>query len=269
MPCILADPHLGSARLPDAQGRRRHRGGRHRSKRFTGLVGVDASVSNAAILGLEGGYVTNHLNDNQFGDTVSGKGWQVGAYAVYDPGSFFLKGVTTYSSLNGDATRHINFTGLGTGTSFAANPTGSPDAKMWTFGLHGGARVSMSASSVLTPYLDYDYVNAKLNGFSEDNGAAAALTLDSAKSNHSYLTGGVKWATQIGGMVPELNLGYRYRFGDQLRASTASSPRIRRTTSTSSLRARSGARSWPGSASAARSARLTSGSATRASSTAT
>ena len=96
---------------------------------------------------------------------MSGKGWQVGAYAVYDPGSFFLKGVTTYSSLNGDATRHINFTGLGTGTTFAANPTGSPDAKMWTFGLHGGARVSMSASSVITPYLDYDYVNAKLDGF--------------------------------------------------------------------------------------------------------
>ena len=27
VPCVLADPHLGSARLPDAQGRRRHRGG--------------------------------------------------------------------------------------------------------------------------------------------------------------------------------------------------------------------------------------------------
>ena len=189
--------------------------GDSRSKRFTGLVGVDGNLGNAAILGVEGGYVTNHLNDSQFGDTVSGKGWQVGAYAVYDPGAFYLKGVTTYSSMNGNSNRHINFTGLGTGTNFAANPDGSPDAKMWTFGLHGGARFSLSANSVLTPYLNYDYVNAKLNGFSEDNGAAAALTLDSSKSNHSFLTGGVKWATQMGGVVPELNLGYRYRFGDQ------------------------------------------------------
>ena len=50
--------------------------GDNRSKRFTGLVGVDASVGNAAILGVEGGYVTNHVNDNQFGDSVKGKGWQ-------------------------------------------------------------------------------------------------------------------------------------------------------------------------------------------------
>ena len=141
--------------------------GDNRSKRFTGLVGVDASVGNAAILGVDGGYVTNHLRDSQFGDTVKGNGWQVGAYAVYDPGSFFLKGVTTYSSLNGNSSRHINFTGLGTGTSFAANPTGSPDVKMWTFGLHGGARLPMGTSSVITPYLNYDYVNAKLDGFDE------------------------------------------------------------------------------------------------------
>ena len=124
-----------------------------------------------------------------------------------------MKGVTTYSSLNGNSTRHINFAGLATGATFAATPTGSPDVKMWTFGLHGGARLPMSATSVLTPYLNYDYVNAKLDGFDENNGNGAGLTVDSSKSNHSFLTGGVKWATQMGGVVPEVNLGYRYRFG--------------------------------------------------------
>ena len=100
--------------------------GDSRSKRFTGLLGIDATVGNAAILGIDGGYVSNKLHDSQFGDSVKGDGWQLGAYAVYDPGSFFVKGVTTYSSMNGDATRHINFTGLGSGTGFAATPTGKP-----------------------------------------------------------------------------------------------------------------------------------------------
>src|SRR4029079_14828075 len=31
----------------------------------------------------------------------------------------------------------------------------------------------------------------------------------------TFLTGGVKWATQMGGLVPEVNLGYRYRMGER------------------------------------------------------
>jgi outer membrane autotransporter protein len=71
----------------------------------------------------------------------------------------------------------------------------------------------MSGTSVITPYLNYDYVHAKMDGFIENGTTGAELHLDSNTSNHSFLTGGVKWATQMGGVVPELNVGYRYRFG--------------------------------------------------------
>jgi uncharacterized protein with beta-barrel porin domain len=189
--------------------------GTSRSKRFTGLVGVDAVVGNSAIVGIDGGYVTNHLRDRQFGDSVKGDGWQVGAYAVYDPGSFFVKGVTTYSSLNGDSDRTVDFNGLATGATFAGRLSGSPDVKMWTAGLHGGARLAMGETSVVTPYLNYDYVHAKLDGFVERGLEGANLSVEGGHSNHSFLTGGAKWATQFGGVVPEVNLGYRYRFGSQ------------------------------------------------------
>ena len=125
-----------------------------------------------------------------------------------------LKGVTTYSWYDGDGSRHINFAGLGTGASFTANPSGDPDINMWTAGLHGGARLPMGGNSVITPYLNYDYVDAKLKSFSETGGNGAELTVDNNHSRHSFLTGGVKWATQMGGVVPEVNLGYRYRFGN-------------------------------------------------------
>jgi uncharacterized protein YhjY with autotransporter beta-barrel domain len=189
--------------------------GDSRSKRFAGLVGLDADVGNAAIIGGDVGYLSNNVRDAQFGDTATGKGWTAGLYGAYDARSFFVKALGTYSSLGGDSTRHIDFSGLGAGTGFIANPRGRPDARMWTFGLHGGARFNMGASSVITPYLDYDYINAKLKGFTEQNGNGAGLTIESSTSNHSYLTGGVKWATELGGVLPEVNLGYRYRFGDQ------------------------------------------------------
>jgi hypothetical protein len=187
--------------------------GTSRSKRFSGLLGIDANLGNQAIVGGDVGYLSNNLHDNQFSDDIKGKGWTGGLYAVYDPGAFYLKGLGTYSSLNGDSTRNIDFAPLATGATFAARPTGHPDVKMWTVGVHGGARFPTSASSVITPYLNLDYVNAKLDGFDESNGNGAALTIESSKSNHTFLTGGVKWATQIGGVVPEINLGYRMRFG--------------------------------------------------------
>src|SRR4029079_4171179 len=118
--------------------------GDSRSKRWTGLIGVDANVGAAGILGVDAGYISNNFRDHQFGDTMKGNGWTVGAYGVYDPGSFFVKAVTTYSSLNGDSTRHIDFTGLAPGATFAATVHGDPDVKMWTGGIHGGGRFSLS-----------------------------------------------------------------------------------------------------------------------------
>ena len=67
---------------------------------------------------------------------------------------------------------------------------------------------------MVTPYLNLDYVNATLDRFSEDNGKGAGLAVGTSRSDHSFLTGGLKWATQLGSLVPEVNLGYRYRFGN-------------------------------------------------------
>ena len=186
-----------------------------RSKRFTGLVGIDANVGNAAILGVDAGYLTNHVRDSQFGDTAKGNGWTVGAYGVYDPGAFFVKGMGTYANLNGDSSRHINFAGLAPGATFSANPNGSPDVKMYTLGPAWRRQVpderDLGGHTVPQPRL----CPCKMDGFTETNGNGAGLTVESATSSHTFLTGGVKWATQMGGVVPEMNLGYRYRFGEQ------------------------------------------------------
>jgi len=185
--------------------------GRMRSKRFAGLLGVDTGVGDAAMLGVSVGSVTNHTRDRQFGDSVQADGVQVGAYGTYDPGAFFAKGITTYSQYDGDSTRSIDFTPLG-GT-FVAAPKGDPDVHLFTASLRAGLRLPISGS-LATPYLNLDYTHASLKGFHEASGNGAELTLESSKSQQTFLTGGVKWATQIGDVVPEVNVGYRHRFGD-------------------------------------------------------
>jgi len=127
--------------------------GTAKARRFTGLIGVDANVGTAAIVGASLGYVTNHVRTKRFGETVDGDGFQVGLYGAYDPGQFYVKAVGTYSWFNGDSSRHINFAGLAPGATFASNPRGDPDSNMWTFGLHGGYRIGMGGNSVVTPYL--------------------------------------------------------------------------------------------------------------------
>src|SRR5439155_9332266 len=122
--------------------------GRAKSERFSGLIGIDTTVSTAAILGAEVGYVSNSVHDDQFGDKAKADGWQVGLYGAYDPGPFYVKALGTYSAYNGKADRHINFAPLATGATFAGSPHSSPDVDMWTFGLHGGARFPMSGTSV-------------------------------------------------------------------------------------------------------------------------
>ena len=129
---------------------------------------------------------------------------------------------------------------------------------MWTFGLHGGGRFNLSANSVLTPYLDYDYVNSKMDGFIENGSSGAELHLASNSDKHSFLTGGVKWATQMGGVVPEVALVTVTGSATAERTSRKRSS-VRSTPArwTSCRPRRSAERSLLASASAARSARST------------
>ncbi len=132
---------------------------------------------------------------------------------MFDPGAFYIKGMGTYSWFDSDASRRINFVPQGGTIAGALN--GDPDVKMWTLGLHRGARFGMWASSTLTPYLKLDYTSVRMDGFTEGGFGDVGLTINDAKETRTTLTGGVKWAAGIGGVVPEVDLGYRYQFGDR------------------------------------------------------
>jgi outer membrane autotransporter protein len=178
--------------------------------RSTLVAGADVNLSSAAVVGISAGSVSNHDRfADAAGSDIKGDGWQVGAYGVYDPGAFFVKALGTYSRLDGTAHRHLDF-GASPGTI-----TGNPDATVWTLGLHGGYRLQLSPANLVTPFVSYDYTDAKLDGFTEAGTTGGELTVNGGSEKHSWLTGGVKWTGQFGGIVPEASVAWRHAFGDR------------------------------------------------------
>lgn len=182
--------------------------GDYRVDRWSVLVGFDTSISPAAVVGASVGKVGSKV-DFEGGDTrLRGDGWQAGLYAAFDPGQFYVKALGGYTAMDGDARRS-------SGELTAGTIEGDPDIRLWSAGLHSGYRLPIGATSVITPYLNYDWTNAKLKGFDETGGDDDELTASAARQKHSWLTAGVKLAGEMAGLVPQASIGYRHMFGER------------------------------------------------------
>jgi len=77
----------------------------------------------------------------------------------------------------------------------------------------------------VTPYAALDYVNAQVEGFSE-NGGFGAVSVNSTDSNSFQTTLGVRLTSRIaianaGTLIPELRLGWSHEFLDASQEITA------------------------------------------------
>jgi hypothetical protein len=179
---------------------------------WTAVIGGDVPVGADAVVGASLAKVTNHLSFRRDGNSDA-DGYQAGLYGVFDPGAYYAKLFGTLGWYDGDSRRRIDWTPMG-GT-LAGELQGDPDVRLATLGAHFGYRLALSDASVLTPFLNVDYTSAKLDGFTEVGIAGAALEVETSKSNRTVVTAGAKWAADVGGIVPQAELGYRYLFGDR------------------------------------------------------
>lgn len=183
-------------------------------------VGADFKASKALVLGVAGAYVKNDLKFDRFAGRINADGFQVGGYAAYDPGQYFLKAAVSYSSLNGEAQRTIAIPSVASGTL-----TASPDVNAWTVSGQFGYRLPLGKASVLTPYAGVEYTAAKLKAFDEAGVAVANLAVADSDHNRTASLAGVKWTGTFGKIVPQIDLGWRHQFGD-LTASVLQSYKI-------------------------------------------
>ncbi|HKY88199.1 MAG TPA: autotransporter outer membrane beta-barrel domain-containing protein, partial [Pseudorhodoplanes sp.] len=192
------------------------------SRRSTNILGADVSIGSAAIVGFSAGKVGNGVQQAATSETMESEGFQLGGYAAWDPGSYFVRGAMTFSRFEGDSTRNINLRSFG--GAFAGAVGGDPDVTMWTLGLHAGARIGLGSGSLLTPYANLDHVHAELGGFTERTGwgnKASELTVRGGRVAASFAGAGAKWEARIGGFSTEASVGFRYRLGDRRSALTA------------------------------------------------
>lgn len=184
----------------------------YNSDRWTAIIGADMLVGDSMVVGASIAKVSDRT-DYHDGGSIDADGYQFGAYAAYDPGAFYAKAIGTLSLYDGDAKRRIDWTDYGAGLT--GQLRGDPDIRLATLGLHAGYRIEVGSNSLLTPYANLDYSSAKLKGFTETGLAAANLTVDGSTSQRTTLTVGSKWAADLGAVVPQVELGYQYYFGDQ------------------------------------------------------
>ncbi|WP_187107773.1 autotransporter outer membrane beta-barrel domain-containing protein [Sphingomonas xanthus] len=186
--------------------------GAYDSDRWMAAVGADAQVGEDMVAGISLTKVTNRL-DFHDGGRWKADGYQLGAYGVIDRGQFYAKAMTSYGWFNGHSRRFVDWSS--SGGSLAGMLTGEPDARLWTLGARFGYRVPLGGASQLTPFINIDHSSATLKGFTEAGLPVAALRVEKSTSSRTAVTVGTKWAGDVGGAVPQLELGYRRLFGDR------------------------------------------------------
>ncbi len=140
---------------------------------------------------------------------MDASGTVLGAYLGTDKGAgLYAKVLGSYGWYDMDADRDIAINGFG-GTAI-----GSSDLTQWTLGAHLGYRAMLGERAAVTPYVHLDHVATRMDGFSETGVAGASLTLADMDESRTYTTVGGRLAGDIGGVVAELDLGWRRLHGD-------------------------------------------------------
>ena len=182
------------------------------SDHWTAIIGADVRVGEDAVVGGSLAKINDDA-DYRDGSSTDASGYLLGAYATFDPGRYYVKGIATLSRYDGDAKRRIDWTEFG--GELQGGLTSDPDVRLLTLGLHAGYRIELGANSLLTPYANVDYSSVKLDNFTESGVEAAQLTVDGSTSSRTSLAVGAKWAADLRSVVPEAELGYLHFFGDR------------------------------------------------------
>lgn len=174
------------------------------SSQYSAILGVDYAIGDSAVVGGNLAYTIGR-SDGDAGLETDYDGWRVGGYATLDNGSTYVRVVGSYGQYDIDAMREVEF-----GT-INQDLTANADLEQLTLGAHAGVRFAVGVATML-PYANVDYVRNTWDGFSE-SGGSSALRIDEAVDDRLYTTLGMRFNSDIGGLVASANLGWRRLIG--------------------------------------------------------
>ncbi|MCP4315571.1 MAG: autotransporter outer membrane beta-barrel domain-containing protein, partial [Hyphomicrobiales bacterium] len=177
------------------------------------LIGVDAQVNDYLMIGIAGGLYAPGDIDFDNGNTVSqDAGYQIGAYAQYDTGQYYVRGFVGYGAWDATATRMLSIGAL------SGVNTSTFDVSAWNVSGEGGYSFNRG-NYVITPYGGLSYTHASLSNYMETGFAAAALA---GSGDADQLDGyvGVRFSGmnyKVGNVtiMPEAAFGFVYNFSDE------------------------------------------------------
>ena len=175
-----------------------------RSKGIT--VGADYRLMNNSVLGGSVGFFKSDTNLDANAGTQNAKGYSFSFYGSYVPApNAYIDGILNVGHNTYDGTR------IGeAGASFNNNTSGDG----WGFAVSGGYAFN-NGPLALTPYGRVEYVDAKVNGFTETGAVAAnVLTISEqrVKATTLALGGSASYAinTSWGVLLPNGRLEWQY-----------------------------------------------------------
>lgn len=178
------------------------------------LMGVDYTTGGFTIGGF-GGYRSARANFDRNNGRIEADGFQLGMLASYDIGTFYLRGNLSYSDLNGTSTRGVNL------LSTAGTITGDPDFRIVSAYGEAGARIAVG-ETWLTPFAAVEHTDVRMSAFTEAGVPGANLDFARQSQNQTSFLAGVKWAANLGGVIPEAKVAYRHDGGDPFFTTTQS-----------------------------------------------
>jgi uncharacterized protein with beta-barrel porin domain len=182
----------------------------YKSDQWLFAIGGDYAVNSNLVIGGAIGAGGLDIKYPETGARIDSDGYQAGLYASYDTGVWYLRGIGSYASYDGDSRRLIDI------GSIEGIQRGSPGGNVWSFYGEGGYRWGM-----VTPFIGFGYTNAELDSWTEKGTGTADIGATSLKvrggtADNAFSNVGVRWIGSFGdNLTPDVRLSWRHDFGDE------------------------------------------------------
>jgi outer membrane autotransporter protein len=209
------------------------------------VAGVDYRLTDQIIAGIAGGWsVTDADFDDSAGELERDRG-SVSLYGSWQPGDWWLDGAATWSSLDYDLERNIEYASAIPPVRRTAR--GDVDGDQWAFSAGTGYGFHEGSWS-FGPHLRFSYVRLKTDSFRESGAGGLALEYQSerVRSATTALGGDLSYAlsTSFGVLTPYLRAEWVHEFENDARTIRADLPADPLDSSTNFIRTRSPDRDW-------------------------
>ncbi|MGY6662391.1 MAG: autotransporter outer membrane beta-barrel domain-containing protein [Glycocaulis sp.] len=178
------------------------------------LLGMNGNVSDFATIGVFGGFVDSH-GDDDTGANLDSDGWMLGALARFAQGQFSVGGQLAYLSLESTVSRRIAVGGLSRPANSSYDTTG------WVAGVDAAFDLALSETTTGTLFADVAWASMDSDAFAEAGAGSLSLSAGERSFTRTTYRIGGRLGFDLGAFQPSLEAGYLMNTGGRAVTYTA------------------------------------------------